>query len=580
MSRRVVALLGLLGVLAAAGWVLAAQLDRLETTAQAAAVLTALVLGLATVAVAADRRAPGGWLGVQTALVACVTVASLYRLFPSGWVAAAGALVWFSGALVLPELLVRYPDDHDPRVRSVTRWACRVVPPVLGVALVLTSGPRVAGDSAVRALTWSEGGSEPSRLWQVNPMGGLASPAAVRALTLAWAVWALGVVAWVGRRLVVRWQRADVATMRTERAVAVAGSVALLGTVVQVLAAVPVGEPRDPAAVLSLDRWYGTLLFAGGVLTLPGLVAVLAWFEVVRPRLARTAGGALELGPVVADAGDALARLLDDPTVGVQYRSGGSWVDHAGVPVGDPADAAVLVVERAGVPVARIHHDEALRDRPEELEAAAQLVGLLLDNSQLRADTMARAEEVRASGARLLSAAEQARTDVDERIRRGPVALLDRGQAVLQRPEVDALALEEVASILRSALAEVRTISHGLTPPVLDEEGLAGALVVLADTACRPLEVRRVPTDRLPGPIETTAYLVVREALATVPGELPVALDLTVCGDQLVVQVEGASVPLTAQLADRVETLGGWAEQDGQRLVVRLPLAGGSGDGR
>ena len=67
----------------------------------------------------------------------------------------------------------------------------------------------------------------------------------------------------------------------------------------------------------------------------------------------------------------------------------------------------------------------------------------------------------------------------------------------------------------QDALAEIRGLSRGLAPPILDEQGLAAAVTALAARGSVPTVVDVAPV-RLSGPARHAAYSVVAEALTNV----------------------------------------------------------------
>ena len=64
------------------------------------------------------------------------------------------------------------------------------------------------------------------------------------------------------------------------------------------------------------------------------------------------------------------------------------------------------------------------------------------------------------------------------------------------------------------ASAAMGELARGLHPAVLSERGLAAALQVLAARAPLPVHLRELPGRRFAAVIETTAYLLVAEAIA------------------------------------------------------------------
>ena len=70
---------------------------------------------------------------------------------------------------------------------------------------------------------------------------------------------------------------------------------------------------------------------------------------------------------------------------------------------------------------------------------------------------------------------------------------------------------------LRTGLAELRDLAHGLHPAILTDRGLERALTTLADHATVPVELRvALPNPRLTISVEAAAYFTVCEALTNV----------------------------------------------------------------
>ena len=75
--------------------------------------------------------------------------------------------------------------------------------------------------------------------------------------------------------------------------------------------------------------------------------------------------------------------------------------------------------------------------------------------------------------------------------------------------------LGEALQQSQDALAEIRGLSRGIAPPILDEQGLAAAITALAARGSVPTVVDVAPV-RLSGPARHAAYFVVAEALTNV----------------------------------------------------------------
>lgn len=76
--------------------------------------------------------------------------------------------------------------------------------------------------------------------------------------------------------------------------------------------------------------------------------------------------------------------------------------------------------------------------------------------------------------------------------------------------------LERAQSAAEQALAELRTVSRGILPPVLGDRGLAGALSGLAAESPVPCRIDVDAPERCAASVEATAYFVVAEALTNV----------------------------------------------------------------
>ena len=77
--------------------------------------------------------------------------------------------------------------------------------------------------------------------------------------------------------------------------------------------------------------------------------------------------------------------------------------------------------------------------------------------------------------------------------------------------ELVAEALEQA----ERAVVEVRELAHGIFPAALAHGGLRAAVEALAGRMPMPVEIA-VAVDRLPAPVEATAYFVIAESLTNV----------------------------------------------------------------
>jgi signal transduction histidine kinase len=208
-------------------------------------------------------------------------------------------------------------------------------------------------------------------------------------------------------------------------------------------------------------------------------------------------------------------------------------------------------------------------------------------------------EELAASRARIVAAADQARRRIERDLHDGTqqrlvslVLDLRAAEAAMppERPELRTQ-LAQVADGLTGALEELRELSRGIHPAILSEGGLPPALKALARRSAVPVELEVDVQGRLPEPVEAAAYYVVSEALANAAKHAHASvaqvqaqaregrLRLSVRDDGV-----GGATPERGSgligLADRVEALGGTIKVhspagQGTSLQVDLPIDNG-----
>jgi signal transduction histidine kinase len=299
---------------------------------------------------------------------------------------------------------------------------------------------------------------------------------------------------------------------------------------------------------------------------------------------------------------DALARTLGDPSLAVAYwlPDAGRYVNIEGQPV-EPPDAdggrAVTIVEREGRRVAAIIHDETLSDEPELIRAAGAAAALALDNERLQAELRARLDELSASRARIVRAADLERRRIERNLHDGTqqrltsiaMALGLAESQLRSDPEAASRNLRQAKTALAAALAELRELSQGIHPGILTERGIGPALEDLAYCSPLPVTVSCKLAGRPPEPVEAAAYYVVAEALANIAKHAhasSASISLTGESGRLVVGVRddgiGGVDPDRGTglrgLADRVQALGGSLTVEsprgrGTEVRVVLPCA-------
>ena len=215
-----------------------------------------------------------------------------------------------------------------------------------------------------------------------------------------------------------------------------------------------------------------------------------------------------------------------------------------------------------------------------------ELVATAISNMQARA-------ELAASRARIVAAADDERRRVvrdlhdgaQQRLVQTVISLKLAQQALANGAENGPLLVQEALGNAEQAMAGVRELAHGILPSVLTQGGLRAGIDALGSRTPVPVEID-VSVDRLPAPVEASAYFVVAEALTNVAkhssaGHAEVVAQI----DDGTLRVEvrddgvgGASPDGTGLvgLADRLAVLDGRLEVDsppgrGTRLTAWIP---------
>jgi signal transduction histidine kinase len=215
-----------------------------------------------------------------------------------------------------------------------------------------------------------------------------------------------------------------------------------------------------------------------------------------------------------------------------------------------------------------------------------RLVGLCGLLAQALANADARTE-LAASRARLVEAGDEARRRLERALHEGAhqhvVALALKlrvacGRAVPGSPE-EAL-LTEVLADAMEASAAMGELARGLHPAVLSERGLAAALQVLVARAPLPVQLRELPGRRFEAMIETTAYLLVAEAIANADAHAHATeTELRVAdgGDKLTIEFRDNGIGGAAlKPGGGLETLADRAAGVGGALPLVTPRGGGT----
>ena len=224
--------------------------------------------------------------------------------------------------------------------------------------------------------------------------------------------------------------------------------------------------------------------------------------------------------------------------------------------------------------------------------------------TELVATAIANAEgqaALAASRARIVATADQTRRRIERDLHDGAqqrlvtLALHLREAQAAAPPAPGELSAQLARAVAEAngALDDLRETARGIHPAILAKGGLRATLKTLASRSAVPVELRVAVKERLPEPVEVSAYYVAAEALTNVARHArasSVSVDVEVAGEVLRVAVRddgcgGADFSGGTGLAglkDRVEAIGGLIFLDSPRgagtsLRVELPITAANG---
>jgi signal transduction histidine kinase len=564
----------------------------------------ALVMGLIVIPVGAttDLAEPHGIWAVFGPLIGWIFVgAGLYAMVrpPSrrfGELMVATGLVWFLGifslinegvvwaigqplsGLWLPVLITALLAFPDGRLHS---RAERVVVACMYVAFVVLWIPLLL------LVEEFEGFCNDC---PDNPLALTDSEAAVDILGLIRGLLILGSFAAVFVILARRWRRSSPSQRRSLEPVLFSGLT--LGAVVVVGGLVTI--------VLDIEGAWNWAIYACVAAVPFAFLAGLARSHIYRTGAVASLVERLHGRLNAEDLRAAIADALSDPTVELAFwlPEARRYVDAEGQPVElpeDGSDRAATQIEHDGRRVAALVHDARLREEPDLVRGVGAAASLALENERLEAELTVRLDELHSSRERLMSAGDAERRKLERDLHDGAqqrfVALALRlrlARAQLPEDAPAAALLDTALDELTVGLKELRELARGIHPAILTDQGLHAALRGLVSRAPVPVEVVRLPEQRLPPPVETAAYFLIAEALTNV-AKYAHATKATVSVVQddghAVVEISddgvGGADPNTGSglrgLSDRVEALHGDLELlsppgVGTTLRARMPL--------
>jgi signal transduction histidine kinase len=248
--------------------------------------------------------------------------------------------------------------------------------------------------------------------------------------------------------------------------------------------------------------------------------------------------------------------------------------------------AAVPVLSRGTLRAVLLLENRLIRgafttERLDTVKLIAGQLAVSLDNAQLYA-------ELTASRARIVAAADHTRRRIERDLHDGAqqrlvsLALQLRAAQAAVPPELGELGadLQHIEAGLTDALDELCEMARGIHPAILAKGGLSPALRALARRSPIAVDLQVHADERVPEPVEVSAYYVVAEALTNTAKHArasAVRVEVEVAAEVLRVAVrdDGAGgADLTrgtglVGLKDRVEALGG-------RILLSSPRGAGT----
>jgi signal transduction histidine kinase len=255
-----------------------------------------------------------------------------------------------------------------------------------------------------------------------------------------------------------------------------------------------------------------------------------------------------------ADLRSLLARSLEEPAVELYYTQGGTggngrrWLDSSGHEHAAPEVTAERCLAEAeaesGLRVG-IVCERGFRGYPEFLQAVTSCTISGLERQRLDIALAASMEDVEASRKRLASAADSARRKIERDLHDGAqqrlVALrvkLGLAREALDRDPGDAAEMvDDLGPEVDEIIEEVRSLAHGIYPPLLASGGLGEALRAAGRRSALPVTTMAEGVGRFAPETESAVYFCCMEAMQNAAkhatGASCISVELRLDGDLL-----------------------------------------------
>jgi signal transduction histidine kinase len=344
------------------------------------------------------------------------------------------------------------------------------------------------------------------------------------------------------------------------------------------------------------------IAFATPAVAVGFLVGLVRWHLFVAAGI-RTVNSRLRQMPGPELVRDLLGEAFQDRELQIASWSGRSrrWVDAPGIALVEPAENSgrwLTEIHDGATPVVAIVHDAALRDDTAFIESAAAAASVAFASDRVAARTAGMVRELMASRSRILAAADSERQRIERDLHDGAqqrlVALCIHLELAAERTTdpAEAEALRGLAVEVEQALDEIRSLTHGIYPFTLLEQGLAAAVRSAALRSPVPASVSDEGLGEYPREITSAVYFCCVEALQNVAKHASGArsarivlretgseLCFSVCDDGEGFRHDSARVGAgMVNMRDRISSVGGKLTVDsrlghGTRVNGRIPLS-------
>jgi signal transduction histidine kinase len=270
-------------------------------------------------------------------------------------------------------------------------------------------------------------------------------------------------------------------------------------------------------------------IFVGTRIVLPlGFIAALLFARVYAGEALALMARRLVGRPSVAAVEQLMRRVLDDPQARLVFwlPRREHFVDRHGTRVVlEPAQKGKTwrAFGHGDTRVLAIEHDAVLAEDPELVDAVGATALLALENRRLEQDLLDSVDALRASQRRLVAAASSERRKIERDLHDGVqqklVALRIHLELALELAGGESGLGSRLASLgaeFDEALDELRSVAHGIYPPLLADGGLVAALLDAVRRSIVPLKVEIEDVGRFAEDREAAIYYCCLEALQNV----------------------------------------------------------------